>query len=105
MHYATTLIHELDMLVKSTTFHILRSLLPEGKPAFKNGVANFNISINGIVDKRTFVLDQKWYPLARVVYEKANGIDSNHDNKLVNDWDNIRFSKDLSETVSTPVLN
>lgn len=105
MHYATTLLHELDTLVRNATFHIMRSLLPEGKPAFKNGVVNFNISINGVADKRTFVLDQKWYPLARVSYEKEDRVDSCFDNKLVTDWDDIRLSKDLSETTSTPVLN
>ncbi|MGA9048025.1 MAG: hypothetical protein WB588_03440 [Dehalococcoidia bacterium] len=105
MHSPTTWLNEWNATLHKAIFHLFRSLLPEGKPAFKDGEVNFHITVNGITDKKTFVLDQKWYPLASISYEKVIKNNPYLDNKMVANWDDVRFSQDISEIPLMPVLN
>ena len=106
MHNTPTIwLSERSVTLHKALNHVLCALLPEGKPAFKDGEANFHITVNGITDEKTFILDRKWYPLARISYDEMVKDISCLDNKMVANWDDVRFNQNLSETSSTPVLN
>lgn len=94
-HTASTIVGVLKGWLNKGIKRRANFLLATDKPLLDRKSVCFGINAYGITDAKTYILDEKWYPLARISYKNTAAINPCLSNNVVSDWDDIYFCEDL----------